>query len=260
MSESPKRLCIATAVLLGLLGPAKAADLPSPYTVEMQTDSGWKFSAAPYLWLSGLDGNVGIFGLPPVKVNMNFGDILKNLDFGFMGVAEARKGRFGVMTDLIYAKLSDSKNVSAGPGITAHLTASTLYWTGMGEYRLVDQDRMSVDALAGFRLYDVNNKLKLSGRRVATGNDGDTWADPMIGAKMRVNLNSNFYLTSWGMVGGFGVASNIAWDVFGGVGYSFNKTASMVAGYRALAVDYKHKGFVFDVVQHGPTIGAVFHF
>lgn len=262
MSESPKRLCIAATVLLGLLGPAQAAELPSPYTVEMETDSGWKISVAPYLWLSGLDGKVGIFGLPPVKVNLNFSDVLKNLDFGFMGIAEVRKGRFGAMSDLIYAKLSAGKNVSAGlgPGSSAALSAETLYWTAMGEYRLLDQERMSVDALAGLRLYDVHNKLKFSGPLAASGSDGDTWVDPMIGAKTRVNLNSNLYLMAWGMVGGFGAASDLAWDVFGGVGYSFNKTASMVAGYRALGVDYKHKGFIFDVVQHGPTIGAVFNF
>jgi hypothetical protein len=33
---------------------------------------------------------------------------------------------------------------------------------------------------------------------------------------------------------------------------------SLVAGYRGLGVDYENNGFVFDVVQHGPILGAVF--
>jgi hypothetical protein len=34
----------------------------------------------------------------------------------------------------------------------------------------------------------------------------------------------------------------------------------MVAGYRAMSVDYENGDFVFDVVQHGPVIGGEFRF
>jgi hypothetical protein len=50
------------------------------------------------------------------------------------------------------------------------------------------------------------------------------------------------------------------WDVMGGVGYRFTDSFSTLLGYRALGVDYRDDGFVFDVVQQGPILGLVFRF
>jgi hypothetical protein len=60
------------------------------------------------------------------------------------------------------------------------------------------------------------------------------------------------------MVGGG--ASKIGWDALAGIGYQWNDRISVVAGYRALGVDYEHAGFVYDVVQRGPILGATFEF
>ena len=46
----------------------------------------------------------------------------------------------------------------------------------------------------------------------------------------------------------------------GGGGYRFTDSFSVVLGYRAAGVDYENDGFVYDVVQHGPILGAVFRF
>ena len=45
-----------------------------------------------------------------------------------------------------------------------------------------------------------------------------------------------------------------------GLGYEVTDSISMIGGYRALGVDYADGDFVFDVVQHGPILGAVFRF
>ena len=62
------------------------------------------------------------------------------------------------------------------------------------------------------------------------------------------------------MIGGFGASSEITWDVMGALGYEISSSVSLVGGYRALGVDYENNGFVFDIVQHGPIVGAVFKF
>ena len=62
------------------------------------------------------------------------------------------------------------------------------------------------------------------------------------------------------MIGGFGVSSEFTWDVMGGLGYQATDSFSLVAGYRAMGVDYRNDGFVFDVTQDGPILGAVFRF
>ena len=74
------------------------------------------------------------------------------------------------------------------------------------------------------------------------------------------NISPNFFVTGWALAGGFGVSSDFMWDAMASVGYEFNDTFSMTAGYRALSVDYHNNGFVYDVVQSGPILGLVFKF
>ena len=99
-----KKAILAAASMLVLassLTPAKAADLaPAPDINE------WRFTVAPYIWGVGLSGDVGIFGRGPVDVDIPFSDILENLDFAAMGVAEAHNGTWGVFVDLNYTSLS----------------------------------------------------------------------------------------------------------------------------------------------------------
>jgi len=81
----------------------RAADIaPAPAVDD------WTFVTAAYLWGAGINGKSGVFGLPPADLDLSFSDILEHLNFAFMGVAEARKGRFMLGTDLTYTKLSAS--------------------------------------------------------------------------------------------------------------------------------------------------------
>jgi hypothetical protein len=116
--------------------------------------------------------------------------------------------------------------------------------------------------MAGLRLWSVDTDLSFSGGVLdgVSRSDGDTWVDPLIGAKGRLDLTSRLYLTGWAMVGGFGVSSDLMWDALGGIGYQFSDTFSTVLGYRGAGVDYAKAGFEYDVIQHGPVLGAVIRF
>ena len=143
------------------------------------------------------------------------------------------------------------------------LDTETTMFTAAPEYRLLEGPHGSLDAMAGLRVWSVNTEVGLHGGLLGGlgADDGDTWVDPIIGMKGRLNLPSNFYLTGWGMVGGFGVSSDFLWDAWGGLGYDFNQHVSAIAGYRGTGVDYNNDdGFLFDVVQHGPVLGAVIRF
>jgi len=69
------------------------------------TDSDWQFVAAPYLFLSSLSGESGVGLTGTTEVQADFGDVLKNLEFGFMFHGEAQKGSWGFMVDMTYVKL-----------------------------------------------------------------------------------------------------------------------------------------------------------
>jgi opacity protein-like surface antigen len=257
-----RKLAFSLALAIGLAGPAGAADLAPP-AEPVAANGGWTFAFAPYLWAAGMTGDIAQFGLPEVDVDLSFSDIMENFDIGFMGVGEVRHDRFGILTDLMYIKLSAGNHVDPKGPIDAKVDLSTETFTFLGaaEYRLIDDEAGSLDALAGARLWWVSTDFDFSGAALDTSaNDSETWVDPIVGLRGRFNLSPDFFLTSWGMIGGFGVSSDFTWDVMGGIGYQASDSISLIAGYRGMGVDYKNSGFVFDVVQDGPILGAVFRF
>ncbi|MHC2797445.1 hypothetical protein ACVINZ_006457 [Mesorhizobium jarvisii] len=257
---------IASVVLLGC-GNVIAADLPAPsaHTIEQASLPGqpyWSFTAGTYLWAASMSGNVGQFGLQPVSVEASFSDTLKHLDFGATLVAELRYGDYGLFNDFMYVKLSGE---SATPrGVVANsvsLDSSNIIYTAAGEYRLIDDAKGSLDLLAGARVWSVDTDISFHGGILdgQTFSEGDTWVDALAGVKGRLNLTPEFYLSGWAMAGGG--SSDFMWDLWGGLGYQFSDKFSALIGYRASGVNYDNgKGFVFDVVQQGPMIGAAYRF
>lgn len=250
---------IAAAAMMSAAVPAaQAAD-----AVPVVENSDWQFTAALYLWGAGLDGKVGVFGLRPANIDLGFSDILENLQFAFMGMGEARNGRFMLGMDATYSAVS--MDVKTPLGILANkigIDSTALMLTGVGGYAVVDGDVARLDLIAGGRLWSVNNEFDVKGGLFGglSKSDGAVWADPLVGAKLRLDLAPDIYATGWGMVGGFGVGSDLMWDLMGGAGYQFTDNFSVFAGYRAVSVDYSNDGFVYDVVQKGPILAGVFQF
>ena len=63
-----------------------------------------------------------------------------------------------------------------------------------------------------------------------------------------------------GDVGGFGVGSDLTWQVEGSLGLQVTKNIWAEAGYRALGVDYEADGLIYDTITHGAqvTLGLSF--
>lgn len=238
-----------------LANSANAADFsPLP-----PAEPDWVFTAAAYGWLAGLEGSVAAGGSPEVEIDLSISEVLKHFEGGLMGAGEARNGRLLFATDVMWAKLSAETDRPVLGNV--ELTASTLAATGVAGYSLVYEEGGNLDIIAGARLWSVKNELNLSGG-IPVGNfeDSATWVDPVVGVKGRASISTDLYVTGWALVGGFGVSSDLMWDVMGSVGYEFNDSFSMTAGYRIQSVDYHDNGFVYEVVQSGPMFGAVFKF
>lgn len=239
-----RRGMLAAAALVMLAAPSTAADLaPPPEAAPVEDTTDWEVAIAAYVWGASLTGSVGVAGLGPVDVDASFGDVLSNLDFALMTSVEVRYDRFGVFGDLIYTSLSADGSGPLGL-IDAKARNELFVGTLMGEMRVLEQGRSSLDLMAGARLWSVSADLELSGpfaTRSASGSE--TWVDPMIGAKGRVQGASPLFATGWAMAGGFGVASDFGWDLFGGIGYEVTDRISIIGGYRGLGVDYEDDGF-----------------
>jgi hypothetical protein len=260
-------------VLLGLL----AAVCAWPAAAEDFVSDEWQFKVTPYLWAISVDGHTTVKGQKS-DVDMSFSDIVKDLNFGFFGQGEVRKGRFGVMVDGMYSALSS--NANAGP-LKIDADVDLVYVGAAAYYRLgpwnLDARRgdagpkLVVDPYAGARYTYAGVDLKLnppvSGNRKLNGSQD--WVDPIIGVRTILQLTPKWSLTALGDVGGFGVGSDLAWQAAGVVGYRFGlfsdrDNAQVIAGYRALYQDYDNGSgtdrFEWDVTLQGPLLGLSINF
>ncbi|MDE1991172.1 MAG: hypothetical protein KGI75_01655 [Rhizobiaceae bacterium] len=260
------RAVVATTLLFAVVAgaSARAADLPQPFIVpeaKPAEDSGWTFAVSPYFWGAGVSGDVGQFGLPATHLQSDFGDILKDLDFGFMAVGEARYDRFSVFGDVIYTKVSSGRATPLGiVASSVDVTSKTFAGLAGAGYAVLQDRRSNLDIVAGARVWNARTEISFSGGLLdsAAGSDSATWVDAMGGFRGRYFLTDSIYLSAWGLVGAG--QAKLDWDVAAGAGYEFNHEISAIAGYRALGVDYSKNDFVFDVVQQGPILGLVVHF
>lgn len=260
-----------TIVFLGtsMLGHnALAADLTptvmTPEAQQVQTESGWTFTFAPYFWAAGLSGDVGsrIDSVQrTVHVDASFSDIWDHLDFGAMAIGEARYGRYSVFGDIIYTKISGSAATPKG-FLAERIEADAETFAGFAGvgYSVLEDNAGRLDIVGGVRVWSVDATISISGGFLdgRSKSDGDTWVDALGGVKGNYFITPNVFVAGWGLVGGGG--ADIDWDVAATVGYKFNETFSSVIGYRALGVDYSNNGFVFDVVEQGPIIGLAVKF
>ena len=250
------------AVLVAAPTIAADAQTPPPETAPAPV---WTFTVEPFFWAASLDGSVGVHGLGPANVNIDFDQIFDHIDWWpppIMLDGEARNGRYALFTEFIYLGL-EADGTSPGPfHISAEEDLDLLLWTFGGSYRVVDNGTATLDVLAGGRLWSLDSDLTLTGPRgnVREASGSKTWVDPLIGVAGSVGLGSGFGLHAEADVGGFGVGADIDWQVQGTLQYQFNDWVTLEAGYRYLAVDYDDDGFVWDVSMQGPVIGVKFRF
>lgn len=174
----------------------------------------WRFHLVPYLWMAGLNGDIAVKGVE-APVDAAFSDIWDALDLALLLHAEANKGRWTLMLDPLYLKLS--KDAKAGP---ADMTVELQNWVvdfglfyrpyekALGE----TEDRVLVlELLAGGRYMSLDQKLEISG--VGDTQANKQWADPILGGRLMADLTEKLAFTLRGDVGGFGVASDLTWSV-----------------------------------------------
>lgn len=243
-------LCASVALAL----PAAAQDSGA---------GGWSWAVTPYLWGSGLSGEIGVFpGVPPVDIDLSFSDILSNLDMAAFATLSGNNGRFGISGDLQYTKLSAGSRSLAPLWGQAQVRTTLTVVTLLGDYKISESPVHELWLSGGLRYWDVETSVALTPglRPGRSGAGADSWFDPVIGLRGQRKVGDRTYLTGWAYVGGFGLGSDEMADLFGGIGYDFSDRVAGVFEYRWMSVDRTDGSFVFDVVQQGPMAGVTFRF
>ena len=155
----------------------------------------WHFVIAPYLWLAGMDGTVGVGDLT-TDIDPSASDLLSALNFGFMGSFEARKNRFMLITDLMYISLEETQDLN-GPLFSAlKANLKTFMLSPVAGYRLAEKEGASLDAIVGITFWHTSTRLEfepglLAGR---VGESSTNWVDVIAGLRGQVHLSRIFSL------------------------------------------------------------------
>ena len=215
---------------------------------------GWEFTVAPYVMGASLDGTTTVMGRD-ADVDVTAGDIFDHMKFGAMGMAAARKGNWGVVADAVWVNLEID---SPMPPATFKPTIALI--SAAAVRRLND----NVDVTLGARWNHVNAQVDLLAPVPMSVEKSHDWVDPTVGVVLRTPGKGRFHGTLIADVGGFGLGSDLSWQVFPTAGVQLSKGVSLEAGWRFLSVDYEtgegRDHFKYDMLYTGPVVGFTFKF
>ena len=224
-------------------------------TPALAQDGPWRVTIAPYLFASGLSGQQQI-GNIRTNIDLSFGDVLDHLDWAAMGYVNVQNDKWVFNADFYQGKLSNF--VEAGPaGVPVQLTLGTGIYAPTVGYHVHD----NAVIYAGARIWRVRATVALprqfDAREV-------TWADPVVGFRMRAPINRKLEFAFSGDFGGFGAAADydvMAWPM---LGYNIGNGWRAELGYKLNYVDYStnktNRFYEFDMLLHGPTLGVSYTF
>jgi hypothetical protein len=271
------------AALAGMIGVSMPHNAVSQQT---NSQSGWTFTIAPYVWLprvnTTLDYNLppALAGKAPTDVSAGPLDYLPDLHFATAVAGEARYDGFSIVTDVLYSSLGTSSThiksldffglpsqpISRSVGLGTSTELQSTIWTLAGGYTVVSGDWGNVDVIAGFRLLAVdattnfNLTLRVAGPRgngATFGGVGSLSADQDIwngigGVRGRIRLgNAGLFIPYYFDAGAGG--SQFTWQAVGGLGYQ-RGWAGISLTYRYLSFEQGGGAVVHHVDLGGPMI------
>jgi hypothetical protein len=224
-------------------------------------DDKWHVSVSPYLWLPGVHGDLGVRGRD-VGFKASAGDLLSHFRFGLLGAVEARRNRLLLTNDLIFMRLSADNGLPFPRlgAISANVTANILLLTPKIGVRLINSEKIKIDALTGFRYWHFGENLTFSpGTLGLNYSPSQNWVSPLVGGRIEAPLSPKLALIIAGDVGGWGAGSQLEYQIAGVLSYQLKPKWTAQAGFRYLNVDYMgsgNAGGVVNLTLSGVVIGV----
>ncbi|SBO41805.1 hypothetical protein [Cyanobium sp. NIES-981] len=240
-------------------------------------------------------GTVEIYGFAPLRatgsvtirgfesdVDADLGDILSALDWLTYVRGSVEKGRWGLLTDLSYVKLSGEDGRTGRRGLfTGNTEVSTTqgiydfalrYRFGSPETAIAEPGHYSFIPYAGVRVLDMGLDVKAEIREI----DGDrrfgaersfdrTWAQPLLGFQATYFLSPKLRAFARADIGGFDFSG--AKDYTGnaqlGLGYAVGNNTDLTLSWRYLGINYSNgdeRPSGIRSYQNGIEMGVKFFF
>lgn len=231
-----------------------------PLAQAQQSSGDWRHTVFLYGMGAAIDGEAQIGNLS-LPVDLSISDLFDSLRFGAMAAYRMENdGRWAYEFDVTYMDLGFD---AQGPKnrVRGELQTDQLTLLGTAAYRISD----NFEGLLSLAYFDVSSDIEVrvqqQRQRASTSAN---WVDPLVGLAYRVPFAEKWTYLLRGDIGGFGVGSDLTWQMLTGVRRQNTDTFSWFVGYRALSYDYEDGSgrdyFRLDLTQQGPLAGIAFSF
>lgn len=141
---------------------------------------------------------------------------------------------------------------------SATIKATEFLLTPKVGVRLINQEKLKIDALTGFRYWHLGESLNFNPSALGLNfNGSQNFVDPLVGGRIVLALSPKIVVNILGDVGGWNTGSKLEYQVAGFLGYRIKPALTLQAGYRYLNVDYPGKrNLVFNATTAGVMFGA----
>jgi hypothetical protein len=220
-----------------------------------------------YLWAARISGHVAVDN-QNVPIYVDFKDAAKKLAGAFAVHTEVRRGRWGVLTDVNFLRLSTDVNlttpITAQPVSGTAKLDSLIFEAGVS-YRV--KPDLPFNVIGGFRTYTASPNLHFTAPMapITAGVDVSRTAASVIGGfTYRPKLSPKWTLLSRADIGG---GSAFTWSALLGAVYQPNPRLGLMFGYKALGIDTGDvprsgpvvRDLEFAITQYGPILSLTFH-
>jgi hypothetical protein len=241
--------------------PAGAAtSTPQSKQSATSPDDAWHIAVSPYLWFPGVHGTIVGPGGNGLGFRASPADLLSNFRFGLMGAVEAQHKWFVTSIDMMWIRLEDD-NARAFPTVgatSANMKATEFLLAPKVGVRLINQEKIKVYALTGFRYWHLGENLEFNPSLLGANFSGSqNFVDPLVGGRIQMALSPKIVVSILGDVGGWNTGSKLEYQAAGLLGYKIKPALTLQAGYRYLNVDYRgSRGIAFNATTAGVIFGA----
>ena len=149
------------------------------------------------LWVSAISGSVGVRGRVTDAQYISFSDLYNHLDYAIPGSLEVGYGKWGVLVDGQYTKLSDTLDTRDVLFSDADVQFEQAFAEFNLSYKVVDTPQFNLAPFIGTRFEYVRISGQASATRLGTilgapssfdESKSKCWADPILGFQAQYQI------------------------------------------------------------------------
>lgn len=238
----------------------RSTDAISKASATSKTSS-WQLDTTTYLWMQGTHGTVDAlaheigFKASPI-------DLFQRAKLGAQQLLIAQHNRLSITGDILWTPIeikSSNSLLNPAPEMLSQAHYNPLTITPEVGYRVIDNRRIQIDGLTGFRYWHLGADFTLA--PIAGGGSLSkslNWVDPLAGARIKFPISRKLTAAIQGDTGGWGVGSQLDYQLLGALSYRIKPRWAVDAGWRYMYTDYRDSLVHSRVAQSGIVIGVTY--